>query len=422
MNGNNMNNITFKSLQKIIIVILFFSQLLFSISFGKISSFYITIPFAIMIIFYLISILGFFCGKISFSRKRIFLSLVMIFIFFINVEVTQYNFNLNSFCLYIFYFFSFALIDNRISINKLDCIIKMFITILSILSLYGIYQFIAYNFITGLSFKEIIPDNIMVGSYNTIQYVHGSLFGLDIVKAHSIFAEASGLSKYAAIALLLTIFYRKKLKLIKFIFFAIINFLALIFSLSGSGFIIIILCLFFIFLKANVKNKIIILVSLFVMAMILSSFSQKELYNYYLNRFSEFSTDGTSGYYRFILPFKIGIENLKTNFFGFGIGNDDAALFIYNSTETGIANGYGKIFVELGIIGLLIFIIMLINIKPKNEKKINEIFVLYSILISLLFTTTILNPSIWAFILFIEVSKQKNKGEKLYEKNIIIYD
>jgi hypothetical protein len=98
--------------------------------------------------------------------------------------------------------------------------------------------------------------------------------------------------------------------------------------------------------------------------LVISLFGEKNnLIRYYMARSFEIKGSSTSGYYRFILPFKIGFNNM----FGYGVGNDDIALKMYNASEFGITNGFGKIMVELGWIGLFLIIVFFMSIKPNKK-------------------------------------------------------
>lgn len=402
-----LDKIPFLKLQYILIICLFLSQFLFLISFGNVQSLPITIPFIILVAFIIVSLIGAITNQLRFSLKRLIISLIILLTFVFSAFFSKSEINIKSLVLYVFYFISFGLVDNRTIIPCGKKVLKIFTYVITFLSLYSIYQFIAYNYIPSLPLKELIPEFLWTSSYNTTQYTHTIIFGKQFYKAHSIYAEASGLSRYSAIGLLLLINFRKDFKGKCIILFSIINILSLFVSLSGSGFIILIFGLLYYLFTSSLKGKAVIVFLIILCILIVRVFDDSEFLNYYMGRTSEFSTENASGYYRFILPFKIGLDNMKTGIFGFGLGNDEIAIAEYGGTELGIANGYGKIFVELGILGLIEFLILILNLKPnKNSKLYKDSMLLFVIMIAMILVTNVLNPSIWGFILLIECFNQ----------------
>ena len=305
----------------------------------------------------------------------------------------------------LFYLFVIRTDNNRSKKSfSLITACKWFLSISSVLCLFGIYQFISYSFLPGAPLSEIIPEQILVSGYNTYQFANVGSFTL--FKAHSIYLEASSFSQISAIGLILSISLKNSMTKHKLVLYVVLNSIGLLISLSGTGLLMIAVFGLYLFLlsKISVKKKIALAISLSVFIVIVLNTS---IGKYLLSRVGEMSSDGySSGYYRFLLPFDIFLKYFKTYPFGFGVGNDNIALKMVGAFETSIGNGYGKILVELGIAGLALMFLLLLSVYPRNMNVRTSVGVPIFIIIVMLnmVGTSYMQPSFWSFVSALSIS------------------
>ena len=386
-------------------VLLFISLLFESISILTIGDFNITAPFIFVCLILAVSILRFFLNdNFTFDKSRLVISFLMLLLILLSTVLSEKTVSISSAFLYIFYLVYFIVAKHTLKNETIEKTIKIFITISTILSIYGIYQFIALNVLTFLPFKELVPESLLAKGYNTnaIAYVGD----IPLNRAHSIYLEPSTLSQISAITILFIFFsYSAKGGKIKNYIYIVINLLAFVCSLSGTGAILLGIGVLYYAIK---KKKILILLLLAVCAFIfiyfISLILNLDIFSYFISRIIELNpkNGNSSGYYRFVLPFIIGFTNMIKHIFGYGCGTDGELLLEYGGQETAIANGYGKIFVELGIYGVLLFLLMIVSIKPRHKKKSDLLSVLFLIvLIYPLLGGSLVQPSFWAYASFL---------------------
>ena len=405
------NNRIFLIGQKKLINIFFISQLFFLFSFGSLGSLSITIPFFVGAVYFIFSLVGVLTNSIIIEKKSLMYYVVLILTVFLCSILSKYSLNLKSFLLLIYYFSFFVLLDCRHNNDDFIKVLKSFIIISTFINFYSIYQFISYNFIKDLPFKELISENFWVKDYNTIQVTKDSNLS-NLIKPHAIYAEASFLSRYSGIVLLSCYLMKKKFDKITFVFIMVVNIISLIISLSGSGIIIVMCGLIYLIIKSKKRWQILFL--LLVLSLGIIIIGNNAVINYFLGRFDELNITNnynSSGYYRFILPLKIGIDNIQSNFLGYGIGNDDIAFNLYNAAESNISNGFGKIFVECGVLGLILMILFFILLKPK--KYSSEVFsIMLLCLVLCNFVSTFMEITFWSTALFIASNRKLYLGAK----------
>lgn len=259
------------------------------------------------------------------------------------------------------------------------------------------YQFYAYNFLPSAPLKELIPSQLWVDDMNVVTSIHGySIFGKEVIRSHSIYSEPSIFSQFNAIAILLLLCSKGSFSKVYFFSSIIILAAGLVCSLSGTGLIILIIGGIYLFVSS--KNKItlsLMAVPLCVIFLILLLNGRGDLFSYFAGRAFEISrtdTSYTSGYYRFVLPFQFGFNHLL----GFGVGNDDIALLSINAYESTISNGFGKVFTELGIVGLIMIVAFFLIGYPKGRNK-RHIKLFLIVTITLNIVGTFMAPMFWCF-------------------------
>lgn len=409
------NKNIFKSGQLFLIYSFFVSQLFFLVSFNKIytgpfsTAFSITVPFIISMIYLVFSLVGIILGEIRIKKERFYFWFVFTSVILLSMLFSKYDLNINSFFLAEYYILMFVFLDYRNKNNDSIKIIKIYIFLSTVFNLYGIYQFFAYNIFVDLPFKELIPSKLWTSNYNVIQYIRDDNF-IGMIKPHSIYAEASFLSRISAINILLIYFLRKKINFFSIVPLLLINFISLILSMSGSGIIILLVGLIYIIYKADYRYKFFYVVTILASIVIIYNYRDNNFISYFLGRTNELNPENnynTSGYYRFLLPMIIGMESIVNNFFGYGIGNDNIAYAIYNANESVITNGFGKIFVECGILGLIVIIYLFVLLKPnKNRKNFEVYFMMYIILIVCNFVGSFMEINFWCLALFVAANKE----------------
>lgn len=390
--------VSFRKMQNILIIVLFFSSFLGLISLGNVGSLSLTIPFIIMAILVCISIIGVITGYIDISKKRFLLFSILTIYAILSTLLSKYGSNFKSCMLYIFFFSSYVLIDKKQRIENIERYLSIFILISSVLSLYGVYQFVSYNFVPALPFKEIIPEAFWVSSMNTIAQTHTGTFSFgNMIRAHSVYYEPSIFSQFCAIAILFSL-AMPNLGLKNQIISIIINSIGIVVSLSGTGLFVLIvgfLC-FFIYAKGKTQRTYFGVIALLIIVCLFAS--DTDILRYFTFRANElFNFDSySSGNYRFVLPFQIGV----THPLGYGIGNDDVAMKLAGALESSITNGFGKIFVELGYIGLVIIVSFFYTLYPRNNSCF-IVHLVFFIVISLNVVGTFMLPLFWSFSLLL---------------------
>lgn len=386
-------------------ILLFISLLFESISILTIGDFNITAPFIFICLILVVSILRFFLNdNFTLDKSRLVISFLMLLLILISSVLSEKMVSISSAFLYIFYLVYFIVARHTLNSATIEKTIKIFITISTILSIYGIYQFIALNVFTFLPFKELIPESLLAKGYNTnaIAYVGD----ISLNRAHSIYLEPSTLSQISAITILFIFFsYSAKGAKLKNFVFIVINLLAFVCSLSGTGAILLgIGVLYYAIKKKKILFLILLVVCAFIFIYSISLMLNLDIFSYFISRINELNpkNGNSSGYYRFVLPLIIGFTNMIKHIFGYGCGTDGELLLEYGGQETAIANGYGKIFVELGIIGVLLFFLIIMSLKPRYKSKSDLLSVLFLIVLIYPFLGgSLVQPSFWAYASFL---------------------
>lgn len=389
----------------------YFISLLFeSICLYKIGSFSITITFLFSTLLLLFSIISITISQRIEKRRLCFLAFAIGSVIINCMFAKGGPTNFSSVALHLYYILLFSVSAHKTDEKKLVHTLSIFNKLVFLFSIYAIYQFVAYNFVTILPFKEIIPEWLLTPNYNTIAKTY--TFGLSLYRAHSIFLEPSLLSQYTAIAMLFLIIddnLTKKRKLLYLITYSI----AFVTSLSGTGAIILLAGFIYIIFNSgvSVKKKIVIISSSLFMLLIMLSAGYGD---YYINRLSEISIESTntSGYYRFVLPYIIGLSTIQNNFFGYGLGNDDIAMLAYNAAESRISSGYGKIFAEMGILGLCLLLFVLLLIRPRMNSKESKLLFLIVLILNVVSANFVLSI-FWCFALLLNTKRGEYNNDKI---------
>ena len=344
-------------------VFLFFSYYLEPFPFLYVGTFSLNTPTIIIFILLILNLIDSIDYRIPYKKIFIFLFFLL---WIITSSIFLNNFlNTKSFFYHLFYLSYFLFYKNYFTSTQIKKIFKVFIYINTILSLYGLYQFIGYNFI-NLPFLELIPPSLYNQYYNV--FATTNIGNMLVHRAHSLFIEPSAFSQIATITILLTLFSSLKHKLP----IIIINIIGLCSSLSGTGLFILFPAIFIMLIyKKKIKYLIFIFLLFILFILAINFFSTTPFIRYYIERLNEFSgaNQYTSGYFRFYLPFHIFTYSAHNFLFGYGIGNDSLAFLQFNAAETNISTGFFKIIVELGLPGGIFLFLLLFYYLPNAKKS-----------------------------------------------------
>lgn len=350
------------------------------------------------------------------SRNNIF-PLVMIVYMLINFIFTDGEFSslIISELLWGLYLISYR----KISISQFNKNVDAYQTFIDILSIYGIYQFIAHMF--NLPFADIHIPNHMSTGYN---------WGNDIViagytfrRSNAIFREPSFFSQFISINLLIYISKiiqpqgRNKRK--NYIWM-MMNIAALVLTFSGTGILILIggIVIYIITDQSKeiiqyVKHHLLLVLTIAIVLFVLI-FTNNAISSYFWGRLSEFNSsnvESISAYIRFIKPYQATAEILREHpVLGLGIGKS----FNYITASVGnlnnaLAVALPRSFAELGLIGGFIYVFFMI----KAVRKKNLIFSSYRAILIGVYLMTFMHGTwsseiYWLFLSLLNVELCKN--------------
>lgn len=328
------------------------------------------------------------------------LILFVLFLLALLVSMIGNDVDINSTCLYLFFFVAYLFINNNLTDLEMFKGLKCFLFVINILAAIAIIQFLS-NFI-NIPRLEIVLSNHMVEGFNTGNYVYISNFV--IMRSHSIFLEPSILSQYSAFAIVISlILYSYKIINKHFLISSLfLNSIAIICSISGTGLIILVLSIIIYFLKnfKYKKTKKYILIFLIVLTIIITVLPIN-IKKYIITRALEVLNPQLSGGMRFSYPYIIMFKSWLFRPFGFSPGNEAAAILKFQPSmlelQSTLASGYAKLGVELGIFGLLIFLLMILS----NTRKKNIYLITFLLLINFL-GGNLLQTYFWIFAIFLK--------------------
>ncbi len=356
--------------------ILFFSLIALcfdAYAFFYVDTFPITLSLCCVAAILVIGVLELFENRELFNRKQILICLVLILLIILEIMLSAHG-DLASASLYIFYILTFSVSGYKSSSDRFHKKLKPVMIFYTALSVYGIYQFIAYSF--DLPFKEFLIEGFMVEGFNRTNLVY--IAGHTFQRAHSIYLEPSTLSQFGAFAIILSIIlYNKKLiKLRSCIAIIALNLIAAVLSVAGTGFLmlgVLIVYYYIVYIIKHGLNEKVAAGFLIILASTLGVlFIDSPLTEYIRVRVYEVIDPKYSGGMRFSYPYIIMFDAWKSNFFGMTPGNEFIAISNYfdkigaPSTFSTMASGYAKIGVELGLIGLILLFALMYTVKHKD--------------------------------------------------------
>lgn len=399
------------SLNRIKGVILFFSLIALcfdAYAFIYVKTFPVTLSFLCIAGVLIIGVLEFIFFNKAINIRQMAIGLLLVLFIVVNVVFSE-NRDLSSALLYIFYISLFCVSGYEMSQDRFYNNLKIVMIVYTILSVYGIYQFIAYAL--DLPFKEFLIEGHMVAGFNRTNLV--SIGGHVFQRAHSIYLEPSYLSQFAAFAILLAlILYRKKfIKISSCIVIFAVNLVVSVLSVAGTGFLMLGVLMIYFCIDYVIKhgfNKKVLVGALVILCGFICVFCvDMDVTNYIRIRIYEIVDPKYSGGMRFSYPYLIMFDTWSNHIFGYTPGNEFIAIIDYfnkagiPSTFSTMASGYAKIGVELGLPGLVLLFCLMFSV---NHKEIYNKYIFVFVLCINIVGGNLLQNYFWIFIMLLNVN------------------
>ena len=180
-------------------------------------------------------------------------------------------------------------------------------------SLLGVFQFLyqaSGNML--VDFFAYLPESLLLQGYNTTYPLE---YGGDLLKSNGyFFLEPSFFSQYLAFAIIVEKLFFNRLHYITVYFFGLFS------AFSGTGLILLLIVAPWVFLKGRSLILTSLLIGIFAVMWINSPYA-----DFVLNRIAETADESSSGYIRFIAPYKVMFSFLSEGsymsiLFGLGAG------------------------------------------------------------------------------------------------------
>lgn len=319
-------------------------------------------------------------NSIRIAKDNLIAVAMMIYII-LNSLVTG-TYNISSALFSIMFFFIYVCANRKYDSVEMTKAIRMFRTFMNVMAIYGIYQFLGN--IVGLPLTDIVIPNHMIEGFNRGNNIY--LFGIKLMRSNAFFREPSFFSQYLAINILLYLsdLITKKQTDIRML---AINIIAMVCSFSGTGLLMLIFSLMIYCLRIKKSRKIVSRLLLFTILGIVGVIIilNSPLGKYYLIRLSEISAydpNNFSGYVRFNGGKDVLIAAWNQNsILGVGIGTVDEFIHNLSNYYHGMTvNGFYRVAVELGILGISIWLYFVYACFRKENHENDHILAIQSIL------------------------------------------
>lgn len=257
--------------------------------------------------------------------------------------------SLFSLAFLVFLYIPLIFVFKKTASNFHTRLLKYFQKLMLLAAIIGIVQFTSqYVGFYYQDFFQYLPQNFVQQGYNTSYQIQwGSIY----FKSNGVFfLEPSFFSQFLALSLIIEFIYFKRIKNI------LAYLAALLCTFSGTGLLLLIPFGVITILKLK-PSRLVPLVILIIITF--SIFLTSEFGRVTMTRVNEFSTPGTSGYIRFVAPFKAVIDITKENpiaiFTGLGPGAVDDLAIGYSANFSAIP----KLIIEYGLIATISFLTFL---------------------------------------------------------------
>lgn len=348
---------------KVDILIFIISIFLQGFSIIKTSSF--GIAFSVMVILYL-ALKYRMITKVKHNKNFIFINISILVLILISYLANDIGIDLLKIfrveMLFISVYFTMHYLKLLYKNKYFEVFIDYLYKATTLISIYGIYQYIAYNYKLPL-FMNIFRNNPSYNLNNINLYsYYGGWYSNRI---YSTFAEPSFYAEFVVILMVIMyICYKKYINFKKFIFIESILLLNLIFTYSRSGivefiYIYVAYIVFVLIVKFRVTIFKVILWMVAGIIPIINIYALQIANKVLFNDLSSVSRTESVLYY-----LSRSFENVKATFLGHGLGimqKDTSFLYISNNIEKYAHNGYVEIIYENGIVVLLILLIAVLS-------------------------------------------------------------
>ncbi|MCB8937671.1 MAG: hypothetical protein H6654_11835 [Ardenticatenaceae bacterium] len=334
----------------------------------------------IAVIILLTTFLGRIKGQIQIESKRLFLYLLTVSLaILVNIVSSQYSKDFSIFSIAYLSILYFPVIFVLKKPENGNLIFTFYQKSIFIISIIGILQFLTQ--LAGIPYRDWLLFYFpkYIDEFNTsIPLFRGS----HLFRSNGLFlVEPSFYSQYLAIAILIDLFYFKYYRRLP------IFILAILFSFSGTGIVVLVFGLIVKIPKLSLRKLFLPGSLLFVILLV---FFTTEYGGVLINRLGEFTNENASAYNRFIAPFESFEywydEGLKVFLFGGGAGSVDS--FRENIKEdipVMHPNFFIKSFYEYGLISgfVLFFLITYLFWGRKSTSGLNlPLFIMFTIVSS----------------------------------------
>ena len=342
---------------------------------------------SLVLLFSVVSVMIlFFSNKIEIDKKRLAIYLCAISglcIASIYGLLTVKDVGLTSLLSVVAFYIPFLFINkNKGTLTYIFSVYQGSIIVVAILGIFQFFlQFTSLGFIDPI---QHLPEPFLLSNYNTQNPLY---FGSPYIKANGLFLlEPSFYSKMLAIGIVIEFLTKKRLMMM------VLFFIGMLFSFSGTGFIILAIASIPILLKLKPFKMMILVVMVSIPIFFLFD---KGYGDVFIDRIKEFNTPDTSANVRFVAPWLtykefIELEDPGTILFGLGAGtltDFHGKEYTFDELSTAYHTAHPsvfiKLFVEYGIIGGLLFVFFLIYTflsSTQNKLLTAVLFINYSFL------------------------------------------
>lgn len=389
--------------------------LLISLMFDAYSIFYIqTFPVTLFTIF---SIL--FIGKNIIQRgrnllcihKRNMLLVLLLIYLFINFLFFNCQ-HITSFMQSVYFIVLCLLAFRREKREKFNSYLELFQHLMTIMSIYGIYQF--FGRLIKLPFTDLVIPGHMVSGFNWTNTIN--FFGISFYRSNAVFREPSFFGQMLAISIILyvPIIINKEKSIKKYILPMLLQVIALFLTFSGTGFFIFGIALILYFLLTPKTKSIWTRLLLFIFfggIFISYILFNTPIGDYLLLRMNElfvYSKNASSGFVRFRSWIYVVKEAWDKNcLFGSGIGTGADYVSKFAIQYYGMSlNGFAKVATELGVLGLGLWGSYLLTFLKKSGKTVidNKYLILACSMIPFIFMHETFSSNIfWTFLMLLNI-------------------
>lgn len=333
-----------------------------------------------------------------------FLSLVVFFVFaifgFVSVNLAGNDASYTSLALLLALYLPFVIKKNKLDLyNPFFDVGYWLVDLVVVISCIALFQYLFVNlFNVGWlsNVSEYIPEAIhAAGVFNYLREADQG------AKANGFFLkEPSFLSMYTALCLIYEFNTRRSMKKM-----ALLS-AGLAVSMSGTGVLVVLISLFF---PSGRNFEVKLVFSLIITVLIGYLIQTGSDSNPWLSRVSEFSTEGTSGYARFVAP--LGMLNGDLDdftIFGNGAGSYARAVVSLGMPYEIHDPTWVKLLYEYGIFGFLLLFYLVVSCIKKAQLPFSfKAALLYSWLFS---GGLLLNPEFILILRCLAFSNFDNRG------------